>query len=87
MKPASQPLPHCPTIIGTLLRTSHALASVQIDAERFCCLVSDDEWQAIIDYAGRFQERVRPDVGIESMRFAGIEVIKRSAVMKRGSQP
>lgn len=82
MKTEQRPVPHCPTIIGTLLRTSQALSGIQIDRERFCCLVTDDEWNAIIQYSGNFTERERPDIGTVAMRFAGIEVLKRSSVMK-----
>lgn len=57
----------CPAIVRALL-------------ERLCYLVTDREWQEVIDYSSRFMERDRPDIGITTMRFAGLEVIKRSSL-------
>lgn len=70
----------CPNIVNDLLQVSHRLAGVDVDKERLCYLVTDMEWEEIIAYSSRFIERERPDVGLSTMRFAGLEVIKRSAL-------
>jgi hypothetical protein len=76
----------CPRIVGVLLRTSHKLASIDLDPEALCYLVSDVEWQSIIDYSDQFALHERPDVGIKTMRFAGLEVIKRSELAVTASR-
>jgi hypothetical protein len=70
-----------PRIVTKVLETSHRLSASMCDKERLCYLVSDEEWNQLCRYASQFEVRQYLfDEKITSMQFAGIEVIKRSAV-------
>jgi hypothetical protein len=72
----------CPGIVTKLVEVSRRLADVPADKERLCYLVTDREWQEVIDYSSLFMECARPDIGVATMRFAGLEVIKRSSLLQ-----
>ncbi len=79
----SETKPFHPRIVSNVLETSHRLDASQCDKERLCYLVSDEEWNQLCRYAGQFEYREHLfDEKITNMRFAGIEIIKRSAVPK-----
>jgi hypothetical protein len=72
-----------PRIVQKLLEAAHKLSSVNLDKECLCYLVSDEEWLQIIAYSDRFMRREDAPIGVNTMHFCGIEVIKRSA-LRRG---
>lgn len=70
-----------PHVVGKLLEAAHKLDKADLDKERLCYLVSDEEWRELTEYIGRFEYReYLSEEKVVSMRFCGIEVIKRSAV-------
>jgi hypothetical protein len=73
-------------IITKVMEAAYKLDKVDCDKERICYLVTDEEWHQICEYARQFsfQETSVPDGRVVTMRFAGIEIIKRSAVQPAG---
>jgi hypothetical protein len=72
-----------PRIAGNLLKVSQGLDRAMCDKERLCYLVSDTEWTDLVMYISQFEYReYLYDERVVTMTFAGIEVIKRSSVLK-----
>lgn len=69
-------------IVTKVMEAAYKLDKVDCDKERICYLVTDEEWNQLVAYAQQFsfQECSMPGGNIATMQFAGIEVIKRSAV-------
>lgn len=67
-------------IVTKVLEASHRLDQAGCDKERLCYLVTDEEWRQLVEYAQQFNFECGslPAVDMKTMRFAGIEVIKRS---------
>lgn len=76
-----------PRVVGKLLEAAQKLDRADLDKERLCYLVSDEEWLELTEYIKRFEYReYLPDEKVVTMRFCGIEVIKRSAVNQTGDK-
>lgn len=68
-------------IVSQVLEAAYKLKRADCDTERLCYLVSDEEWQQLVDYGSwfRFDGCSEPAHPV-NMHFSGIEIIKRSAV-------
>jgi hypothetical protein len=68
-------------IVTKVMEVAYKLDKVDCDKERICYLVTDEEWDQLVRYAGQFsfQDCSVPGSSLSTMRFAGIEIIKRSA--------
>ena len=74
-----------PRIVGKLLEADQKLDRADLDKERLCYLVSDEEWLELVGYIERFEYReYLREEKVVTMRFCGLEVIKRSAVQLKG---
>ena len=70
--------------IGRLVNTIAGMHGARLDKERLCYLVTDKEWQQLVDYQLSINYTTgadNPD-GMESMSILGVEIVKRSAIMR-----
>lgn len=67
-------------IVTKVMEAAYKLDKAACDKERICYLVTDEEWQQLIRYAEQFNydSCSLPSVSMKTMKFAGIEIIKRS---------
>ena len=69
-------------IVTKVMEAAYKLDKAQCDKERICYLVTDEEWRQLCEYSRQFsfQQTSVPDCRVSTMRFAGIEIIKRSSL-------
>lgn len=69
-------------IVTKVMEAAYKLDKAACDKERICYLVTDEEWWQLIRYAEQFnfESCSLPGVAMKTMRFAGIEIIKRSSL-------